>query len=116
MDILQTNWFDWLVFGIYLVVVFSFGLLMSRREDTTADFFLAGRRLPWFAVALSLFATNISSGSFLGLAGDAFRDGLAVGVMEWLALFPLTLRLFSYRTTNAAVSIPCLSSWKCATI
>jgi len=96
MDILQTNWFDWLVFGIYLVVVFSFGLLMSRREDTTADFFLAGRRLPWFAVALSLFATNISSGSFLGLAGDAFRDGLAVGVMEWLALFPLTLLAFVF--------------------
>src|SRR6266568_8306330 len=64
---LNTNWSDWVIFGIYLIGVFGFGIFMSRRERTSTDFFLAGRRLPWYAIALSLFSTNISTGSLIGL-------------------------------------------------
>ena len=88
------QWIDWPIFGLYLVVVFGFGVYMSRKEETTADFFLAGRSLPWYAIALSLFATNISAGSVVGLAGDAYRVGIAVGTLEWgaiLGLFILTV-------------------------
>ena len=67
-----TSWIDWSVFCAYLVVVFSFSLYKSRREKTASDFFLAGRRLPWYAIAISLFASNISSGSLVALAGDAY--------------------------------------------
>ncbi len=50
MTPLNTNWIDWSIFGLYILAVFVFGLYMSRKEETTADFFLAGRRLPWYAL------------------------------------------------------------------
>ena len=93
---LHANWFDWLIFASYMAGIFGFGIYMSRREETSADFFLAGRRLPWYAIALSLFSTNISSGSLIGLAGDAYRYGLAVGTLEWGALFGLVLLAFVF--------------------
>jgi len=95
-SILNINWLDWMVLGIYLAVVFGFGLYMARKEDSTEDFFLAGRRLPWYAIALSLFATNISSGSLIGLSGDAYRVGLAVGTLEWGAILGLLLLAFVF--------------------
>ena len=53
---MNTAWFDWLIFGSYLAIVFAFGIYMSRKEGTPDQFFLAGHRLPWYAIALSLFA------------------------------------------------------------
>ncbi len=92
----QINALDWFVFLVYLGLVYGFGLYMSRKEETATDFFLAGRRLPWYAVALSLFATNISSGSLVGLAGDGYRVGFAVSTLEWGALLTLSLLAFVY--------------------
>ena len=95
-DTLNFNIIDWAVLTVYLVGVFGFGLYMSRREKTEADFFLAGRRLPWYAIALSLFATHISSGSLIGLAGDGYRVGMAVGTLEWGAILGLFLLAFVF--------------------
>ena len=101
---MTAHWIDWTVFGIYLISVFAFGLYMSRREESSSDFFLAGRGLPWYAIALSLFASNISSGSLVALAGDAYRFGMAVGTLEWGAIVCLTLLVFVflpyYRSTS----------------
>ena len=87
---------DGLIIVVYLAAVFSFGIYMSRREKTPGDFFLAGRRLPWYAIALSLFASNISSISLIGLSGDwgppgaqlglARTSGGAPGRTKWCAL------------------------------
>ena len=87
---------DWIVFSIYLATVFAFGLYMSRREESSTDFFLAGRGLPWYAIAVSLFASNISSGSLVALAGDAYRFGMAVSTLEWGAIVCLTLLVFVF--------------------
>ena len=105
---LRTNWFDWLVMGTYLVAVFAFGLYMSRKEKTSTDFFLAGRRLPWYAITLSLFATNISRGSLIGLAGQGYTVGMAVGTLYsplfyWHSYFCLTI--------NAGRCARCRSFW-----
>ena len=93
---LSANWLDWLVLGIYFVGVFAFGLYMSRREGAATDFFLAGRRLPWYAIALSLFATNISSGSLVGMAGQGYTIGMGAGTLQWHAIFTLILLAFVY--------------------
>ena len=90
------NWVDWTLFSAYLIVIFAFGLYMSRRESSASVFFLAGRRLPWYAIAISLFASNISSGSLVGLAGDAYRYGMAVSALEWGAILGLLLLTFVY--------------------
>lgn len=106
---METNWIDWLVFISYNAIVFSFGIYMSRREETPLDYFLAGRRLPWYAVMLSLFATNISSGSLIGLAGDGFRYGMAVGTLEWgaiLCLLMLTFIFLPYYQRHGVYTMP----------
>jgi len=89
-------WLDISTFGIYLVVVFAFGIYMSGREETAGDFFLAGWRLPWYAIAISLFASNISSGSLIALAGDAYRYGIAVAALEWGAVVGLIALAFIF--------------------
>ncbi len=76
---------DFTIIGLYFAVVLSIGFYFSRRGKTTADYFLAGRHVGWIAIGASLFATNISSEHFLGLAGTGSKSGLAVGHFEWLA-------------------------------
>lgn len=73
-----------IIFG-YFVIVFSIGFYFSRKERTTTDYFLAGRHVGWFAIGASLFASNISSEHFIGLAGTGASSGMAVGHFEWLA-------------------------------
>jgi SSS family solute:Na+ symporter len=76
---------DLLVIGIYFLAVFSIGFYFSRRRKTSTEYFLAGRDVGWFAIGASLFATNISSEHFIGLAGSGAATGMAVGHFEWLA-------------------------------
>ena len=82
---------DTLIIAAYFAVVFAIGFYHSRHERTTSDYFLAGRHVGWFAIGASLFATNISSEHFIGLAGSGASTGLAVGCYEWSASFCLFL-------------------------
>ena len=76
---------------VYFLLVFAIGFYHSRRERTSDQYFLAGHSVGWFAVGTSLFATNISSEHFIGLAGSGAATGLAVGCYEWSASFCLLL-------------------------
>ena len=78
---------DLAVVGIYFAVVMAIGFYFSGRTGTAAGYFLAGRQVGWVAIGASLFATNISSEHFIGLAGSGASTGLAVGHFEWLAVF-----------------------------
>jgi solute:Na+ symporter, SSS family len=82
---------DALIIAVYFVIVFAIGFYHSRRERTSSEYFLAGRHVGWFAIGTSLFATNISSEHFIGLAGSGASTGLAVGCYEWSASFCLFL-------------------------
>ncbi len=76
---------DVIVIGVYFVVVLGIGFYFARKERTSAQYFLAGRNVGWFAIGASLFATNVSSEHFIGLAGSGAATGMAVGHFEWLA-------------------------------
>src|SRR5690349_9759665 len=76
---------DYVVLALYFVVIFAIGWYFSRRERDTSDYFLAGRDVAWWAIAASLFSSNIGSEHFIGLAGTGASSGLAVGHFEWLA-------------------------------
>jgi len=73
---------DYLVFGIYFVVVIGIALRVSRKpkdhERNTEDYFLAGRSLPWWIIGASLIASNISTEQIIGMNGTAFESGIAV--------------------------------------
>lgn len=68
------------------------GFYFARKDDDcVSSYFLAGRNMGWFAIGASLFATNISSEHFVGLAGSGAASGLVVGHFEWMAVFALII-------------------------
>ncbi len=76
----------------YFVGVGSIGYWASRKSrDDTKSYFLGGRTVGWLAIGASLFASNISTEHFIGLAGSGATSGLAVGQFEWLACLILLL-------------------------
>lgn len=62
------------------------GVYISRNKDNSSkQYFLAGKNLGWFAIGTSLFATNISSEHLVGLAGAGSIHGLSIGHFEWIS-------------------------------
>lgn len=69
----------------WLLVVLAIGFVAGRRERDADDYFLAARQLPWYLIGLSLFASNMSGASFVGLMGAAYQHGMVVFNYEWTA-------------------------------
>jgi solute:Na+ symporter, SSS family len=88
---MEFNTTDYIVFGIYLFVVVGFGIWIANREkhQNSQEYFLAGRKLPWWAVGGSLIASNISAEQMIGMAGSGFLIGLAISSYEWMAAVTL---------------------------
>ncbi|NIM40418.1 MAG: sodium/solute symporter [Hydrogenophaga sp.] len=81
---------DWAVVIAYLVVVLLIGAWASRGAGASGeDLFLAGRSLGCVAVGLSLFASNISSTTLIGVAGAAYSSGISVAHYELMAALVL---------------------------
>ncbi|XP_013984030.1 sodium/glucose cotransporter 1 isoform X1 [Salmo salar] len=76
------------VIVIYFLVVLAVGVwaMLSTNRATVGGFFLAGRSMVWWPIGASLFASNIGSGHFVGIAGTAAAAGIAIGGFEWNAL------------------------------
>lgn len=85
---------DLFVVGAYFLVVLGIGLYISFRTHTSDDLFLAGRSLSWPAIGFSLFASNISSTTLIGLAGAAYISGISVANYEWMAAIVLIIFVF----------------------
>lgn len=75
----------------YFVFAIGIGLWLGRKHDTAEDFFLAGRKMLWPVIGISLFASNISSTTLVGLAGDAYATGISVFNYEWMAAVVLAV-------------------------
>lgn len=86
---------DFIIFGIYAIVIIGVGLFVSRTkkgtEKTAEDYFLAGKALPWWAIGASLIAANISAEQFIGMSGSGFAVGLAIASYEWMAAITLII-------------------------
>ena len=57
---------DWAIVAAYAAAVMTLAVLFFKRQNTTGEYFLAGRSMPWWAVGLSLYASMFSSYSFVG--------------------------------------------------
>jgi SSS family solute:Na+ symporter len=86
---------DWIVFFIYILVIVSLGLFVSRtkkgEERNPEGYFLAGKTLPWWAIGASLIAANISAEQFVAMSGSGFAVGLAIASYEWMAAVTLII-------------------------
>jgi Na+/proline symporter len=67
---------DWLVLGGSLVAVVFYGLWRGRGSDTVGKYLLAGKTMPWYAMALSIMATQASAITFISTTGQAYVDGM----------------------------------------
>ena len=67
---------DWSIVALYLGYVIWQGVRMSRNTGSAERFFLAGRSLPWWAVGLSVMATQMSAITLIGTTGQAYVDGM----------------------------------------
>ena len=89
---MELSAFDIAAFVGFIAVVIGVSLYASRKEETTEDYFLAGRNLTWWLIGFSLIASNISSEHFVGMAGQGFGNmGLAVAHYEWIAAVSLVV-------------------------
>ena len=82
---------DLSIIGAYFAVVLVIGIAVGLRTKTGEDLFLGGRSLTWGVIGCSLFASNISSTTLIGLTGSAYSTGIAVSNYEWLSGVPLIL-------------------------
>ncbi len=73
---------DWLIIAMYFAVLAFVVWRSSRKQETSADYFLAGRNVGWFVIGASLFASNIGSEHLVGLAGSGAKDGVAMAHYE----------------------------------
>ena len=82
---------DWFLFLGYFAAVAAIAVVAGRQERDSADYFLAGRTLPWWLIGISLIASNISTEHFVGMAGSAVDFGLAIASYEWMAAITLVI-------------------------
>jgi len=67
---------DWVVLIGALVAIISYGLYRSRGSNTVDRYLLAGKTMPWYAMALSIMATQASAITFISTTGQAYVDGM----------------------------------------
>ena len=73
---------DWIVIAAYFGVLLALVASVTRRQQTSTDYFLAGRNVGFFAIGASIFASNIGSEHIVGLAGQGASTGLAMAHYE----------------------------------
>jgi SSS family solute:Na+ symporter len=88
MNVFTTlDWFVLILFFIALGTIIWWAI--KQKQDSSEDYFLAGRNLGWFVIGASIFASNIGSEHIVGLAGTAADSGMVMGHYElhsWIIL------------------------------
>ena len=81
---------DWIVLGIYFLALIGVAVwVVLQKNNTTEDYFLAGRNVGWFVIGASIFASNIGSEHVVGLAGTGFESGTPMAhyvLHAWIVL------------------------------
>jgi SSS family solute:Na+ symporter len=91
------HYWDYLAIGLFFVILSVIGYVAGRGEQANAEeYFLAGKKLPWYVVGGSFIASNISSDQFIGLVGAAMVYGVCVSLYEWanVATFSILIWFF----------------------
>jgi Na+/proline symporter len=67
---------DWVVLVLALVSIVAYGLYRARGSNTVDRYLLAGKSMPWYAMALSIMATQASAITFISTTGQSYVDGM----------------------------------------
>lgn len=69
---------DWLLVLLINGSIIAYGLYRARGTHSSSEWFLASRSLPWWAIGLSMFATNVDNADLVGITGMTFNEGIHV--------------------------------------
>ncbi len=75
---------DWLIVFVLNLGIIAYGFHLARGTTTSGEWFLGGRALAWWAVGLSMFATNVDNADLVALGGTAYIEGLHITVVHTL--------------------------------
>jgi SSS family transporter len=67
---------DWIVMFSWLVAIVGYGLYRGRGSNTVDRYLLAGKSMPWYAMGLSIMATQASAVTFISTTGQSYTDGM----------------------------------------
>ena len=70
------HWLDWAIVAAYLIYIVYDGLRLTKKSHEIEGYFLAHRSLPWWAVGLSVMATQLSAITLVGTTGQAYANGM----------------------------------------
>ncbi|QES88651.1 sodium:solute symporter family transporter [Rhizosphaericola mali] len=86
---------DYIIIVFYFIMLGGYGFWVYNRKKNEAvsshDYFLAEGSLTWWAIGASLIASNISAEQFIGMSGDGFFVGIAIGAYEWVGALSLII-------------------------
>lgn len=83
---------DWCTLGLFFLGLIAIIVwVLRQKEETSVDYFLAGRGAGWIAIGASIFASNIGSEHLVGLAGAGAKSGMAMSHWEFHAWLILVL-------------------------
>ncbi|MCB0646655.1 MAG: sodium:solute symporter [Saprospiraceae bacterium] len=96
---------DWVVLSGYFIILLGIAFWVTRQKnDTTEEYFLAGKNIGWFVIGASIFASNIGSEHVVGLAGSGAESGMPMAHYElhaWIVLLLGWLFLPFYMRSGA---------------
>jgi SSS family solute:Na+ symporter len=102
---------DLVVFFGSLAAVMGIGLWASRREETSEDFFLAGRSVRWWGITGSIFGSNVSAAHLVGMLGIGFSIGFAQSHFELGAIAALMLLAYGFLPVYRQLGVFTLSGY-----
>jgi SSS family transporter len=102
------TWQDYSVLLLLLVLLIFVGIYFGREEKSTDDFFLGGRKIPWWAACLSFVATEISAVTLIAVPAVAYREN-----WEYAQFF---IGSFLARVVIAFLFIPAFYHYNCTSI
>ena len=111
---MTTNFFIMLAIVVYLAIMLVIGFVYSKRNNSTEDFYLGGRKMGPLVTAMSAEASDMSSWLLMGLPGVAYLSGIcdaawtAIGlaVGTWLNWFFVSRKLRRYSNNIGAITVP----------
>jgi SSS family transporter len=87
------HWIDWTILGAYLLWIVWDGLRLTKKSKGLEGYFLASRSIPWWAVGLSVMATQLSAITMIGTTGQGYAEGMRF--IQYYYALPLAMLILS---------------------
>lgn len=103
--------FDLVIFFGALIAIMGVGLWAGRKEDTSEDFYLAGKQTRWWGVAGSIFGSNVSANHIVGMMGVGYTAGFAQSHFEITAIAGLLMLCYAFLPVYRKLNVFTLSDY-----